>query len=517
MTTSETSTPFALPISTAEKDRLVAENRALRDRDLLNARLMFESMPRVVDLQLSNVCNMSCTMCYDGHNPPRQELPEALVETVAAKLLPTASILTPFAGSEPLIVTWDLTRRLAERYGVELDIITNGQFLDEKKFAELEPHVSSLTISIDSHLPDVYEQIRLRAKTARVFENLPRAARLCREHGIEPEINVVVMVENAPFLDQTVAYFADQGFRTIRLLEFHMAPNLSRDRVFSDPLRYMSAEWLEWMFDKARRVAEQKQVRLMFEGHKPETLDYRPDTSGYREGRKRQHSIWDELKWFYPGYCPQVAERIKVHADGRAYPCCVAEGDDLCLGNLNQQSVDEVWNGPEAQDLRRAMLTHDLPGKCRDCEFHVAWFPDAVDHLPFVDWYHQEHCAGALPAVPRERRTLEVTAPAHLERAEGPPTFRWRVPAEKVDAFELVLGVGGIFAAGNRVFRIPGDATEFRIPDADWEQLAPHVAHWWVLYARRDPDPEATLRSPLAQCLVRQVHLPRVAGSTLYR
>ena len=41
-------------------------------------------------------------------------------------------MLTPFAGSEPLILTWDLTRRLAELYDVELDFEVLEQVRDAK-------------------------------------------------------------------------------------------------------------------------------------------------------------------------------------------------------------------------------------------------------------------------------------------------------------------------------------------------------------------------------------------------
>ena len=106
-------------IGKEEKLRLEAQNRALLTEDFATGRLVFQSRPRVVELQLSNYCNMSCTMCYDGVNPPIKKLPEPLVERLAAELFPTASVFVPFATSEPLILTWDLTRRLAEQYGDE--------------------------------------------------------------------------------------------------------------------------------------------------------------------------------------------------------------------------------------------------------------------------------------------------------------------------------------------------------------------------------------------------------------
>ena len=121
------------PLPRAEKLRLEAHNRNLLEEDLSAGRVEFRSRPRVVELQLSNFCNMSCTMCYDGENPKLLKLDEKLVLALAEDLFPTASVFIPFATSEPLIVTWDLTRKLALAYDVELELTTNVQFLDEKK------------------------------------------------------------------------------------------------------------------------------------------------------------------------------------------------------------------------------------------------------------------------------------------------------------------------------------------------------------------------------------------------
>jgi radical SAM protein with 4Fe4S-binding SPASM domain len=503
-------------LSRTEKDALLAQNRGRLDQDLVTQRLVWQSLPRVVDLQLSNICNMACTMCYDGNNPPPKKLDRAVLDRLAPEVLPTAAVIVPFAGSEPLIVTWDLTRELAQRYDLELEMITNAQFLDERRFHELEPHVSSVTFSIDSHMRDVYERIRLRSQPDKVFENLPRAARLCREHGIEPHANVVFMVENAAYMEETVGFLADQGCTTVRMLAFHMPPGGSRDRSFSDAVRHMSPEWMEWKLGQIREVARQKRIRMVFEGQQRIDVDFRPRDVQFRPDRKAKHALWEELPYYYPGYCMLSADRIKVTTDGDVYPCCVAEGGDLRLGNLHQQSFQEVWNGPTAQDLRRAMLTHDLPDICRKCSFHTAWVPPELETMPFVDWYHDAHCGGTVARIPAERRTLVVDGPAHLTRTDAAPTFRWQPPATPVDEFHLAIGIAGTWNAGNRVLTIPGNATEFTLPDEVWHSMPPNTGLWWCLFGLRKQDLPAAVRSPLARCVVRHQDIPRVPGSTLY-
>lgn len=509
-------TPSSPDLTRAQKDELLRQNRANLDQDLVQQRLVWRSMPRVVDLQLSNFCNMSCTMCYDGDNPPLQKLDPVLLERFAAEVLPTAGVVVPFAGSEPLILTWDLTKQIAKRYDLELEIITNAQFLDEAKFFEIEPHVSSMTFSIDSHMRDVYERIRLRSKPDKVFTNLPRAARLCREHGIEPHANVVFMVENAAFMDETVAFLADQGCTTVRMLAFRLPNGAHHDRSFSDAIRHMTPEWIEWMLGRIRKVAQEKRIRMVFEGLTREERDFRPPELQFRPDRKAKHALWEELPYYYPGYCMLSVDRIKVTSAGDVYPCCVAEGDDLRLGNLNDSNFDSIWNGPTSQDLRRAMLTHDLPKLCRSCSFHTAWISPEMPHMPFVDWYHKSHCGGTIAPVPKERQTLVVESPAHMARTSEAPTFRWQAPEKPVDEFHLVVGVAGTWHPDNQAFTIPGNATEFSIPEAVWNALPANLGLWWSIWGITKADLGATLRAPLARCVVRHQAIPRVAGSTLY-
>ena len=499
------------------KQQMLRDNRAHLDQDLVEGQLRFASKPRVTELQLSNFCNMSCTMCYDGNNPPMKKMSARVVEVLEQDVLPTASVLSPFVGSEPLIITWDLARELAERHELTLDLITNAQYLTEERFREVEPLVNSVTFSIDSHLPDVYERIRLRAKTKAVFENLPVAARLCREHGIEPQANIVFMVENAPFLDETVAYLADQGCTTVRILSLLMSEALTPDRVYSDALRHFSPEWIRWMLGKLEKLAREKQIDVNFEGHTRHSFSFKPADAAYRPDRRVENAVWDELNYFLPGYCVQSVDHLKVHADGNAYPCCVAAGETLKLGNLEQQDFDEVWNGPESQDLRRAMLTQDLPDVCKGCTFHTAYILPEQDHLPIVYWYDMHHAPDAKPAE-TAAASIEVEAPGHLERCATSPEFRWQAPDMEVARYVVVLGFGGTHHPENQVFEVRGDATSFKVPEEQWQALRPHVAWWWyVLALPSDPGEDQPQRSKKLRCVVRHLDIPRVEGSTLYQ
>ena len=75
------------------------------------------------------------------------------------------------------------------------------------------------------------------------------------------------------------------------------------------------------------------------------------------------------MKRHLPGYCINVFNRVQVDADGTITPCAYATDDDLVLGRLGDQELDEIWNSPNAQDLRRGMLTWDSRASARRCMF----------------------------------------------------------------------------------------------------------------------------------------------------
>ncbi len=59
---------------------------------------------------------------------------------------------------------------------------------------------------------------------------------------------------------------------------------------------------------------------------------------------------------------------LHVTLFGKVAPCCnSAWGDDYALGDINMQSVDEVWNGELMRDFRLALLRDEPNFRCHSC------------------------------------------------------------------------------------------------------------------------------------------------------
>lgn len=59
---------------------------------------------------------------------------------------------------------------------------------------------------------------------------------------------------------------------------------------------------------------------------------------------------------------------MMITADGSVAPCCFSSGK---LGNLEENSVDEIWNGPTAQSLRKSIINNKIHAICKNapCKF----------------------------------------------------------------------------------------------------------------------------------------------------
>ncbi|MES2964839.1 MAG: SPASM domain-containing protein, partial [Bdellovibrionota bacterium] len=70
-------------------------------------------------------------------------------------------------------------------------------------------------------------------------------------------------------------------------------------------------------------------------------------------------------------YCIYPFEQLHVHANGNAFMCCYQRM--VPLGNLLEQSFEDVWFGPIAQEIRAEVLKSNLPKACMGggCPFEV--------------------------------------------------------------------------------------------------------------------------------------------------
>lgn len=124
------------------------------------------------------------------------------------------------------------------------------------------------------------------------------------------------------------------------------------------------------------------------DGHRDDPLFGRvwiKDTAGMTTARKDLNGK----------YCNKLYTWLEIDMHGRAWMCCPS-WLPYSIGNVMTDTLDEIWNGPRAQELRKQIFTGDW----KYCQH--SFCPEiASDNLPDIEWVEKN---------PRKFRHHEILA-----------------------------------------------------------------------------------------------------------
>lgn len=496
-------------VQRAEADAAERHNRALLVEDVVDGRLRFRSRPVEAHIQFSTFCNQSCVMCWDGEHPPLVDMDDDLLARISAEIAPTMSVLIPHDGSEPTARRWQEICDFARRHDLELDLTTNLQVLTPERLDAAIDVIGQLHLSVDSHLPDVLERMRPGARPAAVLRHLVTTVEAARRADIDCDVNVVFSTHNAATLADSVAWFGDIGVEAVCLLRLMDTNGRS---AHLDPVTVWPRSEVRRVLGEITAAARTSGVNLwnQIDGEDVYAdVPTRRDRESVRTSpaHRRAENASDELARLRPGYCRFVHSGLRVNVEGDVAPCGYGAPGELSLGNLRSSRFTSIWNGATAQDLRRAMITGDLPPVCRTC-------PHSRPHQPTSDLPMWDSVPPAPDAASIQAR-LSVVAPSHGTRSVDPPRFLLSGTVGRADRVTLHLAPGG----GDEVLSVEllrrrrGTRVEYHLPAQVWEDLPTNVGIWWVLSVEHGGT--SARIGDAAEVMVRDQPLPRIAGSRL--
>lgn len=293
-----------------------------------------EALPRVLFVELTRFCNLSCPMCRErGAIPMDQRMSRDLFERIAQELFPTAELVDLRGWGESLILPEFPERaRRVRVQGCDLRVVTNLSFNRPavlELLADLEAHVR---FSIDAASPELVRWIRGGADIGRIVTNLKLLAEAYRQRGLEDRLCAYVTCQR-PAIEELPALLdllADAG--VTRML-------LAPVRVSADsPLSLCgTGERLQELLCHVSERATVLGVEVglaasLFEGHRP-----------------REDSTPCSHPWYY----------CYLAYDGRVGFCdhlLGPHGDPYIMGDLRKNSFHQIWNGPGWQQLRAEHL-----------------------------------------------------------------------------------------------------------------------------------------------------------------
>ncbi|KZN43502.1 hypothetical protein N474_08000 [Pseudoalteromonas luteoviolacea CPMOR-2] len=334
--------------------------------------ILQNQLPLWVTLQLTDACNLRCKMCYEWgengayHGKKLDRLEKEVVFRVIDECLPVKPYFALFGG-EPMMYPWfdEVVHRI-RKGGARVDIPTNGMFLKRKAEKLLESAPNRIWVSLDGpqHINDeqrgegVYEAVQEGVET--LFE-------LRESRGLkEPKIGYTFIV--TPLTHLYIQGFFEQcldldkvdhisiEFQTFATEDEHERHRRLFKRLFDvpdtacaegmvAPLHQFSMMDFKAIESQIAWVEKECQKRGIYFVCYPKTISannyrayFNKDYQNLEDRRDKCH-----FPWIY----------MEVAANGDVTPCHTFY--DYSIGNVNEQSVQEIWRGYKMQELRRGL------------------------------------------------------------------------------------------------------------------------------------------------------------------
>ena len=243
-------------------------------------------------------CNLYCPMCpRETHKQPKEDMSDDVFDRLIEQAGASAEHMMLIGLGEPLMDP-AIYRRIefCHQHSISTLLSTNGTLLDERHATRLlDSPLEQITLSFDGAKKETFEFYRKGAKFEKVRDNFARFARMKKERGSKLQIvaQMVRMEGNAAEVGDFVAFWSN-------------TPGIDLVRIKEDETNLM-----------------------------------RPDAGHAGADWKHPcHYLWRGA--------------VYVKHNGDVYPCCQSYMlDGQPVGNVATQPLQQIWDGPAMQDLRR--------------------------------------------------------------------------------------------------------------------------------------------------------------------
>ena len=305
------------------------------DREVLGEAIPLEA-PYVIYIESSSYCNLECKFCPQ-HISPGDLVKKNMSVDLFKKFV---NDLKEFKGKPKLIrfcgtgdslfnknfvdiVEISYQKKIADR----LELITNGILLNDKIIPKLGKYLDRVIISIEGLDDADYEKYTLRKVN---FNNLVKKLKKFSENKTNAKLHIKI----------------------------HNSAVLTEDRT-------------EKFFDIFSDIADEIYIENL--------VNLWPEVEsnlGLESGQRFDGKDLNKVK-----VCPQIFKSMQINSDGRVIPCCIDFKTANLIGDLNKESVKNIWNGQELHTLRMKHLDgkrHEF-SPCKGCTMNEYSDKDNID------------------------------------------------------------------------------------------------------------------------------------------
>ncbi len=323
--------------------------------DWINRNTVVSSGPAILTLNASDRCNLACFMCC--YNTEKGVDLRMNIENIEPFLQKAERVY--ITGGEPLWFTDNVNKTAGKLFKkimngfpqLKVNVYTNGVLFNEEKAKLALRRFEAVHFSVDSFDPHTYKKVRGKPVLDRVLKNIEALKRLKEKAGRGPHdkpyinMNTIVMKSTFDGLPAVALRLAELGGHKHHLLKLRSVGGSN------DPAMLKR----EMFFPAKAPIARLKKVKKELEKIYSESgMEVQDMAYVLCNGRPEKPKSGANN-----AVCPFPWSDADMRPNGDVYFCCT---NSTVLGNINENSFDEIWNGEIAQDIRESFKRGEMKG-----------------------------------------------------------------------------------------------------------------------------------------------------------
>lgn len=264
-------------------------------------------------IEITNNCNLACSFCSIDHRE-KETITLEKMETLLKKINDYTDYVYLHVKGEPLLhPELEGILNLCEKYHKQVNITTNGTLLKEKCDLLNHPTIRQINLSLHSenkkenYLEDIFETVdKLNSKII-IYRFWTMDNGILNEKSIEIVNKIINYYKLSPEIVEKI--------KTEKHIKI-------RDNLYMD---------------------------------------------------KANEFVWPNLENKYNndnGFCYALRDQLAILVDGTVVPCCLDSDRVINLGNIYEQTLEEIVNSNHYQEIKQGFCNRQVTEElCKHCSF----------------------------------------------------------------------------------------------------------------------------------------------------
>ena len=283
--------------------------------------------PIHVHWEMTNECNLNCIHCYQQNDKIRQtHLDRKNLFIVAKRIIEAGVFQVTLTGGEPFTIKClpDLIEYFNNN-GIVPHITSNGTLIETSTISWLSKVNSTIQISLDSHIPEVHNQIRQHSEAHKLVMN---AINLLIENDMKFSLAFCANKQNFRDIEGVINYAIDNNVNILLIGE--VLP-LYGSLYVKQSLSFSISEYKDFIssiIELKKRYQSQIEIHINSEW-------------GFIFSDEIDHSP-----------CTAMDRDMAILYNGKASPCPFIRDNKFYIGNLLTEDLKSIWKKDTAMKFR---------------------------------------------------------------------------------------------------------------------------------------------------------------------